>query len=188
MGNISSPVITRLGINQWWYHHWTSDTIHNFNRKVSMLSLFLKFFNIYFNYGLVRNINIFRSEYFFKKNLQNSHLISQKENFKWFRRFFFIKKRVGLEYSYTKRHQSGEYFPFKTWVIIFRGWVVFSIKWFKPFKARMRNFNKSRFNFTTSPSSTTLTHFSKVNYNNRFKVLMLLVLRNIFTLRNEYCF
>ena len=52
MGNISSPVITRLGINQWWYHHWNSDKVSNFNRKLSLIRLFLKLFTIYFNYGL----------------------------------------------------------------------------------------------------------------------------------------
>ena len=94
-------------------------------------------------------------------------------------KIFFVKKRVGLEYSYSKSHQSGEYFPFKTWVIMFRGWLIFSLKWFKPLKTRIKNFNKLKFNLKLNPSSTTLTNFQKLNYSTRFKVMLTLLLRRV---------
>ena len=58
MGN---PVITRLGINQFWYKHWYSDTTTSQNIKQD--DSFEKLINIYLNYGLSFNTNPFIHEY-----------------------------------------------------------------------------------------------------------------------------
>ena len=62
MGN---PVITRLGINQFWYKHWYSDSSRQLNLKQDdSLSLLL---DLYLNYGLTFKSNPFIHEYWYKR-------------------------------------------------------------------------------------------------------------------------
>jgi len=66
MGNISSPVITRLGIKQLWYKHWYTDRLYFFRRSVSTDSLLETLLTLYLSYGLVRTKNIFKNDYWHK--------------------------------------------------------------------------------------------------------------------------
>jgi len=57
---------------------------------------------------------------------------------RFFRRFFYTNDDLFIEHSYFIRNHSGEYFPFRLWIIKFSGWVIFSLQWFKPVKKRSR--------------------------------------------------
>jgi hypothetical protein len=132
MGN---PISTRLGVNQFWYRHWYSDTSHHLELKQD--ETLEKLILFYLQYGLTFQTNPFMHEYFYKKNLKSVRTFTQnKHNIKFFRRFFYTNDNLGIEHSYLIRNRTPEYFPMRTWVLKYAGWVIFSIQWFKPLKFR----------------------------------------------------
>jgi hypothetical protein len=132
MGN---PVITRLGINQFWYKHWYSDTTQALNIKQD--DSFEKLINIYLNYGLVFKTNPFLHEYWYRKFAHKIRVFDQEErNTKFFRRFFYTNDNLSIEHTYLIRNRTGEYFPMRTWVMKYGGWVIICVNWFKPLKTR----------------------------------------------------
>jgi hypothetical protein len=61
MGNMGYPVVTRIGINQFWYHHWYSDV--NYSSNLKQDNLFDKLVYMYLRYGLTLQNNPFFHEY-----------------------------------------------------------------------------------------------------------------------------
>lgn len=138
MGNISNPIITRLGINQFWYKHWLSDhRFSNFRRVLGQDKCIEKLLYLYLNYGLIFRNNPFFHKFWFNSELSKQGVKTQFITLKYFRRFMYNNKSVGLEYSYTLRNNSGEYFPMKLWVLRFNNWVIISLHWFKPVKKKI---------------------------------------------------
>ena len=137
MGN---PVITRLGINQFWYKHWYSD--HKYNQSVKEDILITQFTKFYLNHGIIRDSNPFVHEYWYRKTYKKIRYHDQTyQNLKAFRRYFYTNERLGIEHSYFIRHKTGEYFPMRIWVMRYGGWLFISLHWFKPLKSkRTRSF------------------------------------------------
>ena len=134
MGN---PVSTRLGVNQFWYKHWYSDSSAALELKQDEVLEKLVLF--YLQYGLTFQTNPFVHEYFYRKNLKKVRVFSHKKNnTKFFRRFFYTNETLGIEHSYLIRNKTPEYFPMRTWVLKYAGWVIFSVQWFKPLKLKYK--------------------------------------------------
>ena len=111
MGNISSPVITRLGVNQFWYKHWYSDTMHaDYLKQDKFLT---KLIRLYLNYGLTYKSNLFIHEYWYKPNYKRLRTENTLDYSKCFRRFFYTNDTLGIEHSYLLRNKTPEYFPMK---------------------------------------------------------------------------
>jgi hypothetical protein len=68
IGNVSSPVITRLGVNQFWYRHWYNDFGVNFLRSLHAGNLVESLLKIYLDYGLFFRSNPLVHTYWFSKN------------------------------------------------------------------------------------------------------------------------
>ena len=138
MGN---PVITRLGVNQFWYKHWYSD--HKYNQVVKEDALITQFTKFYLNHGIIRDSNPFVHEYWYRKTYKKIRSSDQiYKNLKAFRRYFYTNDRLGIEHSYFIRYKTGEYFPMRVWVMRYGGWMFISVHWFKPLKSkRTRSFN-----------------------------------------------
>ena len=81
------PVLTRLGLNQFWYKNWYSDI--NFKSNFKQDKIFINLVKFYLTYGLTFISNIFFNEYFFTKNSKNIRLRTLITNNKFFRKFFF---------------------------------------------------------------------------------------------------
>lgn len=140
MGN---PVSTRLGINQFWYKHWYTDSTKMLNLKQD--DSFEKLVSFYLRYGLSFQTNPFVHEYWYRKHVKNTRIILQsKLNSRFFRRFFYTNDILGIEHSYLIRNKTAEYFPMRTWVLRYGGWLIFSVQWFKPLKIGSRKKSQER--------------------------------------------
>ena len=134
---MSYPIITRLGINQFWYRHWYTDKLYSssINQDFS-IKLLLKTF---LKYGLYQLNNIFIHEYWYNKKFKtkryNKFFI---QNTIFFRRFYFSNNIVGVEHSYLIRKVTPEYFPMKLWLFRYNNWVIISWHWFKPQKTNKK--------------------------------------------------
>lgn len=128
------PVITRLGINQFWYRHWFSKK--NFQKNSQQDKLFLDLLKLYINYGLSFNNLIFFNSYFFKNTKLNFASNAAELNLKFFRRYFFSNEPLGIEHSYLLRYKTGEYFPIRLWLIRYSNWIMLFFTCFKPVKSK----------------------------------------------------
>lgn len=131
------PVLTRIGLNQFWYKNWYSDV--NFKSNFKQDKIFTKLLKFYLNYGLMFTNNIFFNEYFFNKNLKSVRLGNLISNKKFFRRFFFSNDILNIEHSYFMRYKTGEYFPFRVWIIKYSNWIVLNFSCYKPVKGKNKN-------------------------------------------------
>jgi hypothetical protein len=136
------PVITRLGVSQFWYHHWYSDKTYFLNTKQDRL--LLELIKLYLDYGLSFQHNIFFHEYYFSPKLRKRRVNQSILNLRYFRRFFFSNYTLGIEHSYFLRYHSGEYFPFRFWLMRHSGWIIVCFNCFKPVKIKpnKKNFIK----------------------------------------------
>ena len=130
------PVITRLGLNQFWYRHWYSDT--NFKENLKQDNSFVSLIKFYLNYGLTFSNNVFFHEYFFNKNLKWIRLSNINLNNKFFRKFYFSNSLLGIEHSYFLRYKTGEYFPLRIWLIKYSNWIIINFTCFKPVKTKTK--------------------------------------------------
>lgn len=153
MGN---PVITRLGLNQFWYKHWYADTVYS--KTIKEDNSLKHFVNFYLNYGAEFKSNPFIHEYWYKKTFKQVRTNNQTiKNLQSFRRYFYTNDRLGIEHSYFIRYKTGEYFPMRLWVMRYGGWIFISVHWFKPVKIKSPNKyqNKQKLIGAVSRSSST---------------------------------
>ena len=186
MGNISNPVITRLGINQFWYKHWHVDRNEMLSKTLKQDRIIEELLRLYLSYGLNYQNNPFYHEYWYKVNLRNPKTQILEDNMKFFRRFFYTNDVVGIEHSYFLRNFSGDYFPFKVWLMRYCGWLVVSIHWFKPVKWRLRRAGVAGVDYTLPAySAETKRSVSGVH---RLKILLYLYTRTLCRVRKSYTF
>lgn len=140
MGN---PVITRLGLNQFWYKHWYSDK--NYSQTIKEDTSLTKFIEFYLNYGVEFKSNPFLHEYWYKKSFRKIRTVDQKlKNLQSYRRYFYTNERLSIEHSYFLRYKTGEYFPMRLWVMRYGTWIFISTHWFKPVKSKKKRSLKSK--------------------------------------------
>jgi hypothetical protein len=131
------PVVTRLGINQFWYKHWYSDTNKQMNIKQD--DAFEQLLTLYLDYGSTFKTNPFIHEYWYKKFSKKIRTTDQEfKNIKFFRRFFYTNDTLSIEHSYLIRYRTAEYFPMRHWVLKYGGWIVLQVHWFKPLKTKIK--------------------------------------------------
>ena len=154
MGN---PVITRLGINQFWYKHWYADQRYHSTLKED--EVLTKLISFYLNYGSVFQSNSFIHEYWYRSNTRKVRLTDQYvKNLRSFQRYFYTNDRLGIEHSYFIRYRTGEYFPMRLWIMRFGNWIFISVHWFKPVKTKKINrvVHKKKYVGSVSKSSQIL--------------------------------
>ena len=183
IGNMGYPVITRLGVSQFWYKHWYNDC--DFKTNVKQQQIFIKLFKLYINYGLSFETNIFFNQYFFNKNCKktnNTYLLSQ---LKYFRRFFYSNFTLGIEHSYFLRYKTGEYFPLRIWFIQYSKWIIINFSCFKPIKKKPRK--KSTIVKEIASINTSGLDLQNITKKKRFK-LVYIALRKTLKSQYSYCF
>ena len=167
------PVITRLGISQFWYNHWYSDSNHTYLKNFKQDQTFIRLFKLYIKYGLTFSNTVFFHEHFFNKQSRSTRTNSFIKNLKYYRRFYFSNEKLGIEHSYFLRYRTGEYFPLRLWLIKYSGWIIICFNSFKPIKKKSINQNKSKSEYYGLSTS--------LNYNkdklkfNRFKLIYLYI-------------
>lgn len=164
------PVITRLGVNQFWYRHWYSSK--SFQKNFKQDKIFLDLLKLYINYGLSFNNFIFFNPYFFSKNRHNRTLNFTTINLKFFRRYYFSNEPLGIEHSYFLRYKTGEYFPIRLWLVRYSNWVILFFSCFKPIKSK----------FTSGLEKKKELHAinSNTNYNSAFFKIKRFILLHLF--------
>jgi len=192
---MSYPVVTRLGINQFWYKHWYSDVIYDLNHKNDLSFEFI--LNIYLNYGLLHTKNnLFTHEYWYRKcysRLKVHKRLVLKNNLKlYFRKYFYTNSTLAIEHSYFIRLTTPEYFPMRIWAFKYLNWVIFSVHWYKPLKyskTKLRIKNNSHLN---TPKAVAVHYLTKTKISSiiliRLKLLILHLTFSSKTSRLVYSF
>ena len=177
------PVVTRLGINQFWYRHWYTDTFYKQNCHQDRI--FERFVMLYVNYGTTFKNNIFIHEYWYSKPSKVIRTLPLKSYMKHYRRFYYSNSTLGIEHSFLLRNHSGEYFPMRCWILKYNNWVILSLKFFKPLKIKkLRN----AINRKVSLSSITTELNYKLDKNVRFNLFYSYMFKHIKTINNNYSF
>ena len=186
MGNMGYPIVTRLGLNQFWYRHWYSNSNKNyfFNSKQDVI--FTKLFKMYLSYGLTFSSSIFFHELFYNNKLKNLRTSTEVNNLKYFRRFYFSNDSLGIEHSYFLRYKTGEYFPLRLWIIKYSNWVIICFNCFKPVKGKQGSKSLTkREHYSLSPD---LRLDKKAFKFNRFKLIFIFFKKNFFNKQLTYSF
>lgn len=168
---MSNPTINRLGVNQFWYKHWYSDTFYQ--AQLQQDNIGEKLIRYTINAGSTFNSNPFVHEYWYKKSLKNKRKLKESNTSKFFRRYYYSHSMLGIEHSYLIRNKNIEVFPMRIWVFRFSNWLIFSFQMFKPLKGK----NVSLKNNSLDPAHvSSLNVINKINQkSNRIKILTTLI-------------
>ena len=165
---MTHPVVTRLGIKQFWHNHWYTDTTRAATlQQDKTLKLLI---NIYLNYGLTTQSSPFIHEYWYKPSYIRLRLQEATDYNKSFRRFYYTNDTLGIEHSYLIRNKTPEYFPLKVWLFRYQNWFIVSVKWFKPLKTKKKRYQGLGPSYITGTTRT----FRQNPLTRRLKLLSIL--------------
>jgi len=177
MGNMANPVLTRLGINQFWYKYWYSDKYYSlFLKQDYTLEMLLKF---YLKYGLTISDNLFLNNYYYF----NKKIRTIKKQIQYYRYYYYTNITLSIEHNYKLRINTDEYFPMRVWLFRYLNWFIFSIKWFKPLK---KKFKKNKISHVGSLYKNNLNNLS--TFNKRLKIYYYYILYRFYRKGNFYLF
>lgn len=164
------PVVTRLGINQFWIKHWYAE--NNTPENIQHDKIFEKLLLLYINYGLSTPQNIFFHDYFFSKLYYRFKFNNLERQSKYFRSFFYSNTVLTIEHSYLIRNRASEYFPMRLWHLKYNSWVLLAFNCFRPLKQKQRTrlLTKKK---GVSAFAASLTRSRHYTFLNRFKLLYL---------------
>ena len=171
MGNMGYPVVTRIGLSQFWYKHWYSDSTSTYFFNFKQDLMFVQLFKTYLNYGLMFPSTLFFHELFLNKNAKTTRLRLVQKNLKYFRSFQFSNNKLGIEHVYLLRNRTGEYFPLRLWVLKYSNWILICFHCFKPMKKKLREKTIMKDEFYALS-----TNLQSTNLNFRFKRFKLVFL------------
>ena len=175
------PVVTRLGVNQFWYRHWYTDTFYK--QSLQQDSIFEQFVTLYVDHGTSFKTNTFIHEYWYSKPSKIIRTLPSKLYLKYYRRRYYRDEPDEIDSSYLVRHHSGEYFPMRCWILKYNNWVILSLKFFKPLKIKKAKISKK--NYKISVSSAT-SDFNLNNNNERLNFLYNYTLKQLKSVSNSY--
>jgi len=176
IGNMGYPVVTRLGVNQFWIKHWYSDT--NAQENMQQDRIFEKLLLLYLNYGLSYPTNIFFHEYYFSKAHRRPGFSNAEQKNKYFRSFFYSNSLLTIEHSYLIRNRAGEYFPMRLWHVKYNSWVILAFNCFRPLKQKQSR-NKFLRKRDANGVAASLSKVSCTAALKRFKILYLYTRKNV---------
>jgi hypothetical protein len=133
---MSYPPLTRLGLSQFWYKHWFTNSPSLLQENIQQDKLMESLIELYLNYGLTPLVSPFRRKYWFiQSNNSRNQLFSRSNQSKFYRRFYYTNDILSIEHSFLVRHVAAEHFPLRLWVLKYHGWIILSFKCFKPNKS-----------------------------------------------------
>ena len=183
MGN---PTITRLGTQQFWYHHWYSDSSHALNLQQD--KLFENLLNIYLTYGLRIPSHLFVHEYWYaNKNLFKRTRIDflNSKHHLFYRKYYYLNNVVGIEHNFLIRNNTPEYFPLRLWLFKYNNWIILNITWFKPLKGKNK---PAKHQMSASAANVLHKTTSKFYKSYRLKLLLLFFSLQVQSKAKEYNF
>ena len=160
------PIITRLGINQFWYNYWYRDK--SFSLEINNDISFEVLLNTYLQYGLAFQNNIFLHEYWYSKAYKKFRINKvRKMDTVFYKRFYYTNEILNIEHSLNYRCSTAEYFPMRLWILKYDNWVILSVKWYKPLKIKShpKRYDKG------SGYIGSVTYSNFVNFTNRIKLV-----------------
>ena len=184
MGN---PIITRLGINQFWYKNWYSDKLFSTNLHQDKSFEFL--LKLYLDYGLTFSSNSFIHEYWYRPSYKKFRTLNHTQNMNSYRRFFYTNDSLEIDHSYLLRNKTGEYFPMRNWFFRYLNWIVLTVQWFKPVKKKISKNNLLRSLNGSVDSVHEISKLRNLNSNIlRLKFLIYLFFKKYNISKKEYLF
>ena len=186
LGNMGYPVITRLGLNQFWYRHWCANSNKNYFQNFKQDIIFTRLFKMYIYYGFTFPTPLFFHEFFYSKHSKAIRKYIVTKNLKYYRRFYFSNYNLGIEHSYFLRYKTGEFFPLRLWVIKYSNWILLCFNCFKPIKKKFKgkNIMKAEF-YALTPNLKYNLHSLKYK---RFKLIFLFLKKFFFSKSLNYMF
>ncbi len=164
------PVITRLGVNQFWYKHWYND--FSYSKYFMQTRLAEDSINIYFSVGVHIQTSLSLHKYWSLKHIRHSsYLKIQGQKNLYFRQGIFENRAFNVKEYYDVRLDTGEFFPMRNWIFRYNQWVIFCIFWFKPLKIKYKNFNKNSSPLDSQPGSYYTLNNEYKFYFKKFKIL-----------------
>lgn len=163
MGNMGYPVVTRLGINQFWYSHWYNS--YSYNLSLKQVRIVVHLLKVYLSYGVTFLNNIYLHKYFFNFKYKKQ---SFNNNYKFFRQYFYSNTLLNISHSYYLRYKTSEYFSGKFWIIKYSNWIIICFYCFKPQKQKLVKKNQDKKELYSINSKK--SYFSKI-LKNRFKLI-----------------
>ena len=180
------PVITRLGLNQFWYRHWCTNSNKNYLQNFKQDIVFTQLFKMYVYYGFTFPNTLFFHEFFYNAKSKSIRRAIILKNLKYYRRFYFSNDNLGIEHSYFLRYKTGEFFPLRLWVIKYSNWILLCFNCFKPIKKKSKgkNIMKAEF-YALTPNLKFETELLKYR---RFKLIFLFLKKFVFSKTTRYIF
>ena len=126
MGNISSPLLNRWGINLFWHHFWYSR--RDYNKKVQQDKLLITLINTYLIYGVELGRNPFVSATYHQLTLPcyNPSL--------YFRRTSVQSPETPITALKQSRVRYTSFYQARMSILRYGGWLVLVTQWFSPSK------------------------------------------------------
>ena len=178
------PVITRVGINQFWYRHWYTDTFYRQNAHQDRM--FEKFVMLYVDYGTIVKNNVFIHEYWYSKSSKTVRTAPIKSYAKHYRKQYYTNLNLTIEHSFLLRKHSGEYFPMRCWILKYGKWIIISLKIFKPLKTKKPLLRDRSKKTGVSSSSTELD--CRFDDSIRLKLFYSYMTKKFSNINSEYTF
>lgn len=173
------PVVTRLGVNQFWYYHWYNDI--SYGSTFQTVNIAEKYLTAYLQLGLYYKVNPLFHEYWYGNAFKKLRTTAyHRYRMKFFRKETHVSDSVHLENVFLIRNESGEYFPMRTWIFRFANWIIFSVHWFKPVKRKKAWLKK-----IVHPLVSASVYFYKTRINklNRYKLYYELIQNTSYNFR-----
>ena len=173
---MSYPIITRLGISQFWYKHWYTGKFKNPSLQQDVL--IQRLLQNFLVYGMKFDNDIFVHEYWMGHLMKSKRKTPELRSFnKLYSRFSFTHEFLQIEHSFNLRLETPEFFPMRIWILRYKRWLIVSVKWFKPHKVR---------NTKSSPRAKRISQLggfrvsrSRNTIKDRLKMILLLTQKSV---------
>lgn len=157
MGNISNPVVNRLGINVFWYNFWFSK--HKYSYHLQKNNLVLLLLQIYLKYGLDLPKNVYTNPYWFARN---SAVVDKTKYYRW---SLFFNELNKSQTRHRFRVTAGLFYKTRLILLKYNKWVLVLTQWFEPDRRKQARLTRSRqrdFQNVTFFSNQSAPHVKRV--------------------------
>lgn len=157
MGNISNPVVNRLGVNVFWYNFWFSSQEYSYHLQKDNLILLL--LRIYLKHGLDLPKNIYANPYWF------TYANATIDKTKYYRWSLFFNELNKSQTRHRFRVTAGLFYKARLVLLKYNKWVLVLTQWFEPDRrkrARLTRFRQKDFRNVTFFAEQSTPHSSRL--------------------------
>lgn len=162
MGNISNPVVNRLGVNVFWYNFWFSKNQYSYHLQKNKLILLL--LQIYLKYGLDLPRNVYTDPYWFN---HQSASVNKTNYYRW---SLFFNELNKSQTRHRFRVNAGLFYKTRLVLLKYNRWLLVLTQWFEPDRrrqARLTRFKQKDFQNVTFFARQSTPHVKRLKVLNK---------------------